>query len=64
MHRFSIGNTETLHTIPEKEGLNVPNLVRNFYERFYSANLITAAVYGHEELGDLMDIADSTLSEI
>ena len=64
LNRFTIGNTDTLHTIPLEKGLNVTEMVREFYNNYYSANLMTASVYGNQPMTDLMALADSTLSQI
>ncbi len=39
-------------------------MVREFYNKYYSANLMTSSIYGNLEMDDLMALADSTLSSV
>lgn len=39
-------------------------MVRSFYNQYYSANLMTATVYGSQPVSDLMNLADVTLTQI
>lgn len=49
-HTFSTGNLHTLHEIPESKGTNIRQLMIDFYEKYYSANLMKVSIYGKEPL--------------
>ena len=49
-NRFSIGNTKTLYEDPLKNGINPGMIVRGFYDKYYSSNLMTAAIYDSRPL--------------
>jgi len=44
--KFNIGNRETLDTIPKQKGINVRNKLLEFYEKYYSANIMRLYVLG------------------
>jgi len=44
--KFDIGNRETLDTIPKQKGINVRNKLLEFYEKYYSANIMSLCVCG------------------
>eukprot|EP00882_Tetradesmus_deserticola_P025473 GHRQ01027984.1.p1 GENE.GHRQ01027984.1~~GHRQ01027984.1.p1 ORF type:complete len:215 (+),score=52.22 GHRQ01027984.1:443-1087(+) len=48
-----LGNLETLLTTPTKAGIDVRAAVADWHARHYSANLMTAAVYGRHSLDEL-----------
>jgi insulysin len=50
LNSFSTGNLETLKTVPEGCGLNTRDLVVQFYQQHYSANLMKVVVYSKESL--------------
>jgi insulysin len=50
---FSTGNSETLLTIPESLGLNIRDIVIEFYYKYYSANIMSLVVIGNNSLDDL-----------
>jgi insulysin len=54
MNAFSTGNLQTLHEVPESKGMNIRQLMIDFYQKFYSANIMKVAVYGKEPL-DVME---------
>lgn len=58
---FSTGNLETLKVTPESKGINVRDLLLQWYAQHYSANLMTLVVYGSDSL-DVMEVRLSLLS--
>ncbi|XP_071554221.1 insulin-degrading enzyme-like isoform X2 [Temnothorax nylanderi] len=51
--KFSLGNRETLSKIPKEKNINVRNRLLEFYETYYSANIMSLCVLGKESLDDL-----------
>jgi insulysin len=47
---------ETLLTTPTKAGIDVRAAVADWHARHYSANLMTAAVYGRHSLDELQQL--------
>jgi len=52
-NKFGTGNLETLKTIPEKEGIDIRELLLDFHSKFYSANIMTVAVLGKEDVATM-----------
>ena len=48
--KFGTGNLETLKTIPEKENISIRDLLLEFHSKYYSANIMTVAILGKEDL--------------
>ncbi|OQR83495.1 nardilysin [Achlya hypogyna] len=48
--RFNWGNTKSLKSLPEAQGIDVRAEILRFYETHYSANLMKLVVCGEEEL--------------
>jgi insulysin len=61
---FSTGNLETLSKLPESQGLNIRNLVINFYNQYYSANIMKLVVYGKESLDILQQWVETKFSSV
>ncbi|NPE51205.1 pitrilysin [Dickeya dadantii] len=59
--RFAGGNLETLS---DKPGSKLHDELVNFYQRYYSANLMKGVIYGKLPLPDLAAIAASTFGRI
>ena len=51
--KFGTGNLETLKTIPEKENIDIRELLLDFHTKYYSANIMTLCVLGKETLEEL-----------
>ncbi|WIA29727.1 hypothetical protein OEZ86_012206 [Tetradesmus obliquus] len=62
--RFFTGNLETLLTAPTKAGIDVRAAVADWHARHYSANLMTAAVYGRHSLDELQQLAAEAFSGV
>lgn len=56
-HKFSTGNIDTLETIPNANNTNVRDRLIQFYETFYSANLMKLVLLGRQDLDTLQDWA-------
>ncbi|CAH1389545.1 unnamed protein product [Nezara viridula] len=54
--KFGTGNRLTLDTIPKEKGINVRNELLAFHEKWYSANIMTLAVLGKENLDELEEL--------
>ena len=50
---FSTGNLQTLYTELQAKGLNTRELMLQFYNKYYSANLMRVVVYGSQSLDEL-----------
>lgn len=61
---FSTGNYHTLHEEPESRGLNVRDVLLEFYKEQYSSNLMSLVVLGKESLDDLTGWAINKFSDI
>eukprot|EP00927_Polykrikos_kofoidii_P083199 TRINITY_DN8471_c0_g1_i2.p1 TRINITY_DN8471_c0_g1~~TRINITY_DN8471_c0_g1_i2.p1 ORF type:complete len:1107 (-),score=193.48 TRINITY_DN8471_c0_g1_i2:165-3296(-) len=53
LQHFGTGSSETLKTIPEKDGYPVRQRLLEFHSKYYSANLMCLVVLGKESLEDL-----------
>mmetsp|Transcript_656 Transcript_656/g.751 ORF Transcript_656/g.751 Transcript_656/m.751 type:complete len:612 (-) Transcript_656:104-1939(-) len=49
-HSFSTGNADTLTKGPQSEGKNPRDVVIEFYNKYYSSNIMKLAVYGKDSL--------------
>jgi insulysin len=58
------GNLETLLTTPTKTGIDVRAAVADWHARHYSANLMTAAVYGRHSLDELQQLATDAFAGV
>ncbi|OQR75120.1 insulin-degrading enzyme-like [Tropilaelaps mercedesae] len=54
--KFGRGNRETLVTVPRKLGIDVRDALRDFYHKWYSANIMDLCLLGKENLDELSDI--------
>uniref|UniRef100_A0A7S3V286 Insulysin n=2 Tax=Sar TaxID=2698737 RepID=A0A7S3V286_9STRA len=63
-HKFNIGNVETLRDTPSKNGVNVRKYLLEFYDRYYSANLMKLVILGRESLDTLEGWAMEKFSPI
>lgn len=61
---FSTGNTETLLTIPEGLGLNIREIVIEFYYKYYSANIMSLVVIGNNSLDELESSVKESFSSV
>ncbi|MBD2795870.1 pitrilysin [Xenorhabdus sp. 18] len=59
--RFAGGNLETLKDKPDSK---LQTALVDFYQRYYSANLMKGVVYGHQSTDKLAQIAAETLGRI
>lgn len=61
---FSTGNFATLNDEPVSRGLNVRNILLQFYKEQYSANIMSLVILGKESLDDLTEWAISKFSDV
>lgn len=61
---FSTGNYETLHEEPTSQGLNVRDILLDFYKNHYSSNLMSLVILGKEDLDTLTSWAIDKFSEV
>lgn len=61
MSQFSVGSLDTLQ---DKNGISLRQALLDHYDRYYSANLMSLAVYGRESLDELEAMVVSIFSEI
>lgn len=62
--KFGTGNTATLAQIPKEKGLNIREELLKFYRTYYSANQMTLAVSGREDLDTLEKWVTELFSEV
>ena len=63
-HRFSWGNRKSLHELPKKTGTDVRKHIFEFYETYYSANIMKLVVCGENELDELEQWVNKSFSAI
>lgn len=61
---FSTGNLKTLKDNTEENGLNIRDLLLEFYDKYYSANLMKLCVYGKEDLDTLQSWVVEKFSKV
>lgn len=61
---FSTGNYETLHEEPVSRGLNVRDVLLDFYKEQYSSNIMSLVVLGKESLDELTEWAITKFSDV
>lgn len=61
---FSTGNFATLNDEPVSRGLNVRDILLQFYKEQYSANIMSLVILGKEPLDDLTEWAISKFADI
>lgn len=61
---FSTGNFATLNDEPVSRGLNVRDVLLQFYKEQYSANIMSLVILGKESLDDLTDWAITKFSDV
>ena len=54
--KFSTGNLKTLFDGPQAMGLNTRDLLLDFYDKFYSSNIMKVCVYGKESIETLGNV--------
>lgn len=62
--KFSTGNLETLHAAPVALGLNIRELMIEFYAQHYSSNIMKLVLYGNHSLDDMEQWVRSKFSPI
>jgi len=62
--KFGTGNSETLAQLPKELGLNVREELLKFYKTYYSANQMTLAVSGREDLDTLQAWVTELFTEV
>lgn len=62
--KFGTGNKKTLFEEPLANGVNVRDELIKFQEKWYSANIMSLAVYGKETLDELETMVVSKFSGI
>ncbi|KAH7476370.1 Nardilysin-like [Phytophthora ramorum] len=63
-HRFSWGNKKSLLELPEKTGVDVREQILQFYEKYYSANIMKLVVCGENALDELEQWVTNSFSAI
>eukprot|EP01083_Nonionella_stella_P079458 218055_1 len=63
-HMFSIGNLKTLKEDPLKNGIKVRELLMEYYNKYYSANIMCLCVVGREPLDTLQEWVSREFSSV
>ncbi|ORY46352.1 insulin-degrading enzyme [Rhizoclosmatium globosum] len=62
--KFGTGNLDTLKNIPESKGLKTREMCIEFYQTYYSSNIMKLCILGKESLDQLQMWAESMFSGI
>jgi len=62
--KFGSGNLQTLKVGPEEKGLDLRQMLLQFHETFYSANVMKLVVLGQESINDLETLVQTYFSSI
>ena len=63
-NKFGTGNLNTLKVMPETNGLEVRNVLLDFYDKNYSANIMKCVLLGKESVSILKEYAIQLFSAI
>ena len=61
---FACGNKDTLTSCAAQNDITLETALRQFFQRFYSANIMTLAIVGNESLDDLTKMAVEMFGDI
>ncbi|XP_018401507.1 PREDICTED: insulin-degrading enzyme-like isoform X1 [Cyphomyrmex costatus] len=62
--KFGTGNRETLDIIPKQKDINVRNELLEFYEKYYSANIMSLSILSKESLDELENMVVDLFCEV
>ncbi|KYN00390.1 PREDICTED: insulin-degrading enzyme-like [Cyphomyrmex costatus] len=62
--KFNTGNRETLDVIPKQKGINVRNELLEFYEKYYSTNIMSLSILSKESLDELENMVVDLFCEM
>uniref|UniRef100_A0A1L8DTM9 Insulin-degrading enzyme n=2 Tax=Nyssomyia neivai TaxID=330878 RepID=A0A1L8DTM9_9DIPT len=62
--KFGTGNKKTLDEDPKAKGINIRDELLRFQDKWYSANIMSLAVFGKESLDELEDMVTSKFSQV
>lgn len=63
-HHFGTGDVQTLGENPKAKGIDIRNVLIDFYKKHYSANLMKLVVYGKESLDELQTMVISKFAAV
>ena len=61
---FHTGNQDTLWNIPKGNGVDMSDVLRTFYKRHYSANLMKLVIVANRTLDDLEEMANKQFTNV
>ncbi|CAF2706664.1 unnamed protein product [Rotaria sp. Silwood2] len=61
---FSIGNSESLRTTPKQRGINIREVLLDFYKAQYSSNRMSLAVLGNQSLDELQSLVIKSFKDV
>lgn len=64
LNRFTTGTKETLFSLPLERKEDPVQALKDFFQRYYSASLMTLCLYSNHNLADLEDLARRSFSNI
>eukprot|EP00981_Chlorochromonas_danica_P001017 scaffold233_cov174-Ochromonas_danica.AAC.57 len=64
LNRFTTGTKDTLYTLPLQRGEDPVQALKDFFQRYYSASLMTLCLYSNHNLADLEDLARRSFSNV
>lgn len=62
--RFSIGNTESLRTVPKQRGIDIRQVLLDFHRDHYSSNRMSLAVLGNQSLDELQSLVIKSFCDV
>lgn len=64
LSKFNTGSKDSLVTLPEKNGVDIVKEMQNFFDRYYSANLMSGVVILNQPIDDVEKLVKETFSQI
>ncbi|CAF0913402.1 unnamed protein product [Rotaria sordida] len=61
---FSIGNTESLRITPKQRGIDIREVLLDFYRTQYSSNRMSLAVLGNQSLDELQSLVINSFKDV
>lgn len=61
---FATGNLDSLWTLPKEKKIDIISALMEYHSKFYSANIMTLAVLGSENLDELEEMVKPLFSQV
>ncbi|CAD7928753.1 unnamed protein product [Amoebophrya sp. A120] len=64
LNQFATGNMETLHETPTKENIDLRQNLLDFHAKYYSSNVMTVSILGHQSLDELQALITEKFANV